>query len=344
MGAFNIDAGLELRRTPSGVWASDEAKGFTFSERIHYLKAFGGHAMSFSALQPKMRYFDLEGAGYIAYRKKWGTAVCLGDPVCASGELDRLLDAFLKKYPNPVFIQVSPAVAGQLRKKTGFYATCFGKETVIDLSDWTLSGKKKQVIRTAVNRAAKQGIVVTEGREDASCRALSQSWLETRRCKSREIIFLIRPMEMAYTEGMRRFFAYRGDELIGFIFFDPVYENNRVISYVPNVSRASETFPQGVFYLLMVKAMQQFKKEGIPFIHLGLSPLALYDAPMEGESTALRRMLKFTLRRLNFLYNFKGIDFTKSRFRGTEEPTFAVHNSRVPIKGFVTMFHLCNLI
>jgi len=317
---------------------------FTFSERIEFLKKFGRHSMAFSALQPQMRYFDLEGVGYIAYRKKWGDVVCLGDPVCAPQDRARLLDAFLAKYKSPVFIQVTPSFAELVNERTGFYATQFGKETFIDLKTWKPSGKKKQVIRTAINHAEKEGVVVKESYGDMSYRDLSDSWLKTRKCKGREIVFLIRPMEMDYKEGTRRFFAYQGDEMIGFIFFDPVYENGEVVGYVPNISRASEKFPQGIFYMLMVKAFDAFREEGVPFVFLGLSPLALDYPPKTHESKILRWMLEMTGKHANFLYNFKGIDFTKSRFRGDEEPTYVVHRNKMPAKAFISMFRICNVI
>ena len=317
---------------------------FTFSERVEYLKRFGCHSMSFSALQPNMRFFDLEGVGYIAFRKQWGSVVALGNPICSEQDREHLIRAFCKKYSSPVFIQVTQEVAQLINQITGFYTTQFGKETLIDLKTWTMSGKKKQVIRTAVNHAKKEGITVKESYGDLAYRDLSDSWLQTRKCKGREIVFLIRPMEMDYKEGTRRFFAYQNEKMIGFIFFDPVYESGRVVGYVPNISRASKQFPQGIFYMLMVQAMEKFKEEGVPYIFLGLSPLAL-DYPAKGkESKALRWMLEFTAKHLNFLYNFKGIDFTKSRFRGQEEPTFVVHQSIMPAKSFVCMFKICNVI
>jgi len=317
---------------------------FTFSERVEFLKKFGRHSMAFSALQPNMRYFDSEGVGYIAFRKQWGSVVALGNPICAEQDCERLIRAFCQKYKSPVFIQVTQDVAQIINQITGFYTTQFGKETLIDLNTWSMSGKKKQVIRTAVNHAKKEGVTVKESYGDLAYRNLSDSWLQTRKCKGREIVFLIRPMEMDYKEGTRRFFAYQGDEMIGFIFFDPIYENGHVVGYVPNISRASQKFPQGIFYMLMVQAMEKFKEEGVPYIFLGLSPLAL-DYPAKGkESKVLRWMLEFTAKHLNFLYNFKGIDFTKSRFRGAEEPTFAVHQSVMPAKDFVCMFKICNVI
>ncbi len=317
---------------------------FTFAERIDYLKNFGKHSMAFSALQPFMQYFDLEDVGYIAYRKQWGTVVCLGDPICAPQDREQLISAFLQKYKNPVFIQVTEPVAQLLHELTGFYATQFGKETLIDLQRWTTSGKKKQVIRTAVNHAQKENIVVKESYGDTGYRKLSENWLQTRKCKGREIIFLIRPMEMDYKEGTRRFFAYQNDEMIGFVFFDPIYENGNIVGYVPNISRASEKFPQGIFYTLMAHAFEVFKEEGVPYVYLGLSPLAM-DYPVKNhESSPLRWMQEMTLKYANFLYNFKGIDFTKSRFRGEEEPTYAVHKRAIPAKEFVCMFKICNVI
>ena len=327
--------------------SDEEAHGggiFTLTERIEFLKKHGKHSMAFSALQAKMRYFDLEGIGYIAYRKQWGSVVCLGDPVCAPADRAELIEAFMKKYKSPTFIQVTKDVADLIHEKTGHYATQFGKETLIDLNTWTMSGKKKQVIRTAVNHAKRDGVSVKESYGDLSYRDLSEDWLKTRKCKGREIIFLIRPMEMDYKEGTRKFFAYQNDEMIGFIFFDPVYENGHVVGYVPNISRASAKFPQGIFYSLMVEAMAKFKEEGIPSIYLGLSPLALDYPPRDCESKVLRWMLEFTAKHLNFLYNFKGIDFTKSRFRGEEEATYVLTKHAMPAKEFVSIFRMCNVI
>ncbi len=317
---------------------------FTLTERVAYLKQYGCHSMSYSALQPNMSYFDLDGIGYMSYRKQWGTVVVLGNPVCSIENRETLIAAFMANYTNPLFIQVSADVAHLIHEKTGYYATQFGKESLIDLKAWSLSGKKKQVIRTAVNHAKKENVTVKESYGDLSYRNLSDSWLKTRKCKSREIVFLIRPMEMEYKEGTRRFFAYQNDEMIGFIFFDPIYENGQVVGYVPNISRASEKFPQGIFYLLMTQAFEAFKEEGIPYVYLGLSPLSLNYPVQDCESKVLRWMLEFTSKHLNYFYNFKGIEFTKSRFRGLEEPTFAVHKRILPAKDFVSMFRICNVI
>ncbi len=47
---------------------------FCFEERMAYLRQYGSHCMSFSVLQPHMKFFDVPGKGFIAYRRLWGAS------------------------------------------------------------------------------------------------------------------------------------------------------------------------------------------------------------------------------------------------------------------------------
>ncbi len=318
--------------------------GFTQSERIAYLKRFGKHSQSFSTLQPDMQYFDMAEVGYVAYMRKWGMTFVLSDPVCDPANFDVLLSAFMKKFPSASFIQVSPDVARLLHEKHSLYATQFGSEMRIDLSKWSLSGKKKQVIRTAINQANAQNVEIRETFSDDHRREISEAWIKTRKCKSNEIRFLIRPMNMEYRENERRFYAYQDGKPVGFIYFDPIYKDNKIISYVPNISRANADFKQGLFYPIMAHAMQVFKEEGVPFLDLGLIPLYFTEKDEKGESSLLKWMEKKTFEHGNFLYNWKGLSFTKSRFRGEVETTYNCHSRVLPLLEFIAAFRLTRLI
>ncbi|MEC8824041.1 MAG: DUF2156 domain-containing protein, partial [Pseudomonadota bacterium] len=222
--------------------------------------------------------------------------------------------------------------------------TQFGSESRIDLRKWSLSGKKKQILRTALNQAEKNGITVKERFSDDHTREISEAWIRTRKCKSNEIRFLIRPMEMDYRENERHFYAYQDGKAVGFIYFDPIYRNNEIISYVPNISRANADFRQGIFYTLMAHAMDVFKAEGVPFLDLGLIPLSLDKATEHQESRLLKKMLHGIYEKGNFLYNFKGLEFTKSRFRGDGFKTYCCHKRAIPALEFLAMFKLTRLL
>ncbi|WP_020405935.1 DUF2156 domain-containing protein [Hahella ganghwensis] len=324
---------------------SDVRQGnFSFSERVNYLKEFGRHSQSFSTLQPGMDFFDLEGIGYVGFMRKWGNVFVLSDPVCAAENFDLILTEFHKKFPRASYIQVSKDVADILHKRFGLYGTQFGSESRIDLQKWSLTGKKKQVLRTAINQAEKHGITVKERFSDDHTREISEAWIKTRKCKSNEIRFLIRPMNMNYKENERHFYAYQDGKAVGFIYFDPVYDKNKIVSYVPNISRASADFKQGIFYTLMTHAMEVFKEEGVTYLDLGLVPLMLTRETEPQESRLLKKLLHMVYEKGNFLYNFKGLEFTKTRFRGEVFKTYCCHSKPLPMIEFLAMFKLTRLI
>ena len=317
---------------------------FSLDERVARLQAFGSNSLSFSIFQHGMEFFDARDLGFVAYKKQWGTRFVLSEPVCRESAKGELIDRFLTVHPNAVFVQISETTTRALHEQHGFYGAQLGIETDIELATWTIRGKKKQVLRTALNHARRQGITIREGHGDPQEDALTREWLRTRKANHSEIGFLIRPKELDCTEGVRRFYAYQGTRLIGFIFFDPVYENHRLIGYVPNISRFCRDFKQGIFYCLMVHAIQTFTAEGIRNLHLGLSPAVVDDTPKEFESAILKKLIRFTYAHGNGLYNFKGLHFTKSRFHGRVRNVYCAHRHRLPLKNFICMFKICNVI
>lgn len=318
--------------------------GFTQTDRVEYLKRFGSHSQSFSTLQPDMDYFDMPGVGYIGYMSKWGIKFVLSDPVCAPEHTPQILKAFYSIHPSANYIQVSPRVARILHEQLGLFATQFGSEIRINLKTWSLGGKKKQVIRTAINQAQSLGIEVRETLADDQRNQISQAWLKTRKCKSNEIRFLIRPMDMAYRENERRFYAYQDGKPVGFVYFDPIYKDNQIVSYVPNISRANAEFKQGLFYTIMAHAMEVFQAEGVPCLDLGLVPLYFTEADEPCESRVLKWAQKLVWEKGNFLYNFKGLAFTKSRFRGETFSIYNCHPKAFPALDFIAMFKINRLI
>jgi len=336
-----MDTMLALTR-PAAAQAELQAD---LARRIAWLKQYGSHPMSFSTMQPDMAYFELPGAGYIAYAQHWGMQFALADPVCAPQMREQLIDRFLERFPRALFVQVSKAVVEHLYGRHGYYGTQFGSESTVVLADWNLRGARKQIIRTAVNGAAGCGIEIREGGFDHDARRISEAWIRTRRCKNKEIRFLIRPMIVDYREGTRYFYAYdRGGEAVGFIFFDPVWRDGRLAGYVPNISRSSANFRQGLWYALMAHALAVFKEEGVPCVDLGLVPLQMDAAIEPQESRVLRLAMAAIRERMDFLYNFKGLEFAKSRFQGRVEKTYCCHRNAMPALAMTAMFRLTRII
>lgn len=337
------DTALALTRPAAA--ALDAAVHADLARRVAWLKEYGSHPMSFSTMQPDMAYFELPGVGYIAYAQYWGMQFALADPVCAPEQRALLLDRFLERFPRALFVQVGKAVVEHLHGRHGYYGTQFGSESKIELSGWSLRGARKQIIRTAVNGARAQGIEIREGGFDHDVKRISEAWIRTRRCKNNEIRFLIRPMIIDYREGTRYFYAHDPDgEAVGFIFFDPIYREGRLAGYVPNISRSSANFRQGLWYALMAHALAVFQEEGVSYVDLGLVPLQVDAALEPQESRVLRATMSVIRERMDFLYNFKGLEFAKSRFQGRIEKTYCCHRNALPALAMTAMFRLTRII
>ena len=295
-----------------------------------------------------MEYFFVEGLGYIAFVsfKHWFWArksrqIVLADPVCAPEKMLDLLTLFLKKYPNPVFVQSSRRFA-EILDNEGFQVNQFGIETELPTVNFDLSGKARAKLRQWRNKCQREGVLVTEcAINDCAntddIKALSNRWLAKK--GGGEYSFLVRPLRYQNEKGVRYFWAYQSSQkdsvmpenhpkgggvaecesantfteseaeqhgsqqkLIGLAVFDPIYKDNKVIGYYHNIDRIDDMAPHGTSATIVLHALEVFRKEGVDKISLGMSPLRL----QKGLGSELNFNL-FT--RKSFWYAFEKFNF-----------------------------------
>lgn len=320
----------------------------------NYIKPHSeGSCMHYSIIQPEMQYFQNE-YGLISFIKKYGYYLVLSDPIFKYSEKRfriKLIQEFLNKYNRVTFVQTSKEFAELLHIEFNYFSTQIGNERLINIQEWGISGKKKQVIRTSYNQAVKNNIKIIENPFEDDFVAISSKWLNTRHVNKREINFLIRTHPY-FEKDTRTFCAYHSDEsLMGYVIFDPIFENGNCVGYVPDISRSSPSFNQGIYYAIIVEAIKIFKVEGLRYLNLGLSPLILEDNSKLYESKRLRYVLKLIRRYGKNLYNYNGINYTKSRFvddakpnEGYTYPVFLSHKTPLPLFQITAVFRAANVI
>ena len=297
--------------------------------------------MAYTGIKTSLDYFFVEGLGYIAFKrfKHWFWArkervIVLADPVCSSENTLELLNQFLKKHPEPIFVQSSRFFAEVLDQE-GYQVNQFGIETDLNLADFDLSGKARAKLRQWRNKCKREGVnIVEKSIEEFSnlseIKALSKNWLDKK--GGSEYSFLVRPLEYQNEKDARFFWAYlpeddtekKGEKLIGFAVFDPIYKDKKIIGYYHNIDRISESAPNGTSVSIVLHASEVFKNEGIEKISLGMSPLCL----QRGLSSELnfkmstRKAFWYAFENLNSLYPFKGNASHKNKFNGSKVPVY----------------------
>ena len=305
--------------------------------------------MAYTSLEPAMEYFVIEDVGYLAYIsfKHWLWAwqerkIVLADPVCDRKDYEQFVAAFIKKHPNVTFVAISEIFAKKL-ESMGFQVNQFGVNTELPLQDFSLSGKKRAKLRQWKNKCEREGVTVMEQAINdcsniAEIQALSKDWLDKK--GGSEYSFLVRPLRFDNEDGVRYFWAYKENKLIAFAVFDPIYNERKVIGYYHNIDRMNENAPHGTSVFIILSAMEVFKKEGVEFVSLGMSPLSLQrgmvnELPNYNKFT--RQSFWYAFDKLNFLYPFKGNASHKNKFSGVKKPVYIASTKGTGLKEVFVM-------
>ncbi len=302
---------------------------------IPYLKKYGSHCMAYTSLEPSMKYFFMEGIGYIAYIdfKHWFWSrkerkMVLADPVCHPDNYRKMLDAFTCKFSDVFFVQASRAFA-EVLDEAGYQTNIFGIETEISIPDFTLSGKRRTKLRQWRNKCHREGVVVAEKsisdmstKDKEAIKQISENWLKNK--GGNEYSFLVRPLRLSNEEDVRYFWAYQNNQLIAFATFDPIYKDEKVVAYYHNIDRIAENVPHGTSASIILSALEIFKAEGVEVLNLGMSPLFLQRGLSQelNYNKFTRKSFWYAFEKLNFIYPFQGNAFHKKKFAGQVNPVY----------------------
>lgn len=295
-----------------------------------YLTKYGGDFMAYSTLQPGLKYFVMDGVGYVPfvpYKNRLfapeGIAFGISDPIAAKNNYEKLISCFIEKMGPSIFLMVTKDIALVL-KKLGHRINQFGGAPEIDIQNFNLKGKDKDHLRRWRNKAIRENVEVKEANiremDIDAVKKVCESWLKLK--GGREYVLMMRAFIYEYERDVRHFWAFQNGRLVGVAGFDPMYEDNKVIGYYKNFARFTEDAPGGTIVLATLHAFEKFKQEGIKRVCLGLSPFSNLDENELNDSKFMFAASKFMYKYCNFIYPFKGNSFHKKRYGGTKKPFY----------------------
>ena len=305
-----------------------------------FLREFGHQALSYATLQDGMEYFIDDDLGYIAFTTvthpvfaRKPKRIVLSDPLCSRDKMRELTCRFLADNPSAAFGVISEPYAEVLREM-GFKINCIGPEPEIPIQTYNTKGNWKDLdmIKRARNEARREGVVIREERlEDvdaAKLEAVSCRWRGTKILNDREIwIYARRPLWQSEPD-VRKFIAYdKLGDIIGFVFYDPIYRNSEVVGYSANISRCDESRYGRLATAIHMEAVELFRGEGKETLNLCLAPFVRLHLGKYNDDRMTRLFFELSEKYGNQIYNFKGLAFHKSKYRVTEKPLYFASKS-----------------
>jgi phosphatidylglycerol lysyltransferase len=320
--------------------------------RFSLLRRHGTFPLAYSAAtQPNLQYFG-DHRGYIAYKMVGRTALVLSDPVAPANHCRTLISDFVAEHPDVCFCQISPQVA-EILVELGFLANEMGVETRLDLEGYSLAGNKKQNLRNAANRISRLGYTIREcsmaSLDRAEVKAVSDSWKQTRTLRNREVVFLNRPIVLDDEPDVRKFFVFdRDNKLIGFAFFDPIYESDQVVGYITSIKRHRPDADLKVAQAIYRFAIETFQREGRKWLFLGISPMAgVRDTRFRSRNWLVKKAFLRVYENgffNRFIYPLQGHALHKRQYGGVEEQTYFAFNRKPGIPRLFKLLRACNVI
>lgn len=321
----------------------DEAKNFPWEEKWNllspHLRRHGAEALAYATLQQGMEYFVHE-LGYLAYTTvthpvfSWKPRrIILSDPICAPGDMQTLITDFLKENPRAVFAVISEHCATVLRG-LGFKVNTVGYEPELAIQTYNTAGNWKDLdmIKRARNETKREGITIREvdistvPREELD--ALSNKWIGGKKVNDREIWIYARRPVYGPEQDVRKFVAFNKDgTAIGYAFYDPMYRDGKIFGYSANTVRCDEQRYGRLATAVHMTAMDVFKPEGIEVFNLLMCPFTNLADGKYNDDLGTKLFFQVSERYGNEIYNFKGLAFHKSKYRGTERSVYFASNS-----------------
>jgi lysylphosphatidylglycerol synthetase-like protein (DUF2156 family) len=338
--AFRSPGRRRLART--GLDGTDD-----HDRAVALLRRDGGTTLSWMTTWPANRWFfpadperPGEALGYQAFQVHGGMAVSLGDPVAAdpvarSEVLDRFVDFGAVNGLPVCLFSVTDEVHAWAEHR-GWASLRVAEEAVIDLPDLAFKGKAWQDVRTALNRATKEGVTFRMGTLAdmprgvlVQVRAISETWVSDKDLP--EMGFTLGGVDEALDPAVRVGLAVDGDGTVhGVTSWLPVYDPGGAIAgWTLDVMRRLPDGFRPVTEFMIASACLAFKDEGARFVSLSGAPLA--HSEERGDPSAVERLLDSIGKALEPVYGFQSLESFKAKFQPRHQDLWMVFHDEAQL-------------
>lgn len=202
----------------------------------------------------------------------------------------------------------------------GFVVNKFGEEPILDLEQTTWTGKPFEWVRRQSNFCTRAGIEVIEINDRDEQQNIADTLVEimsedlSDRTFDKPLRLLEGEFKPHHLQRRRLFIARAADGNVeAFLACSPI---NSGRSWAFETYRKRKDATRGVTAHLFRSAIDQLKEEGVEQVSLSLIPGRNVDqAKVGGGDWRVRKALSVWFHRLDFIFNAKGQDHFKSRFR-----------------------------
>ncbi len=294
----------------------------------------GGYLGQWATWKGNSYWFSDDGRASVAYRVLAGVAITttepIGDPAAARAAIGGFARFCDDHGWTPVFYAIHHGFVPTV-KAMGWHTMLVGEETVLRPADWSLAGKKRQDIRSSINRAERLGVTAVW----TSYVDLSEAWRREIEAISNQWVARKRLPEMGFTLGsidelrspeVGLLLAVDADNrIIGVTSWMPSYRDGVIVGWTLDFMRRAAESMNGTMEFLIAMAAERFRGEGAEFLSLSTAPLATADADAGTSVTLTGRILARVGATMEPVYGFRSLFDFKRKFDPELHPIYLAY-------------------
>ncbi len=297
------------------------------------LRRHGGGSLGWMRTWPAFSTWTTRDAqSAISYCVVGPVAIAIGDPVGPDDQRATAIAEFRQfcRYAGwtPCWFA---ATAAFLAAADDWQAVQIGEDTVIDLTTLQFVGKPWQDVRTARNRAAREGITMLTGRLAdfpqelrEQIERISQEWVSGKALP--EMGFTLGTVTHALDPEMLTHVAVdRGGAVQGITTWLPVHQDCEVVGWTLDLMRRRPNGFRPVMEYLIAESAMLFKEKGYRTVSLSVAPLAR-RSQITARRGVLDRGLDVMSRLLEPTYGFQSLLAFKAKFQPIFTPVYLVYS------------------
>ncbi|GKU82847.1 bifunctional lysylphosphatidylglycerol flippase/synthetase MprF [Niallia sp. NCCP-28] len=295
-------------------------------EILEHLHTYQGTTLSHLIfLHDKYVFWNSDKNVLFSYQTYADKLVVLGDPI---GEEAYFLKAIEELYEKadiygytPVFYETSKRMLPFLHGN-GYDFFKLGEEGYVDLSQFSLSGKKMKNQRALKNKFEREGYVVEISERNHSKNLLknlkhvSDEWLQGRMEKGFSLGFFdesyLQTTTISYVKDPNQ-------QIIAFLTLSSAFmEENDIYSI--DLMRSLPNAQAGVMDFLFLNSFECLKQQGIKICNVGMAPLS--NLSVSKFSFLSEKIADQIFHHGHAFYHFQGLRNFKNKFCDTWEPRY----------------------
>ncbi|WP_062517528.1 bifunctional lysylphosphatidylglycerol flippase/synthetase MprF [Demequina gelatinilytica] len=272
-----------------------------------------------------------DGRGGVGFKQVGSTVIVLSDPVGDAGVAAthaELADYCRSRGWRLAYFAVSEDARTTL-EGAGWKGIQVAEDTVVHLPELAFTGKAWQDVRSAINRAKREGVTMRtvrfadapRGMKD-QLEAISAQWAGDKSLP--EMGFTLGDLHEADDPNVEMHVAVDADGTVhGMTSWLPVYRDGDVVGWTIDIMkrRLDDGVMSGVMEFLIAQSAVEFKEAGYEFISLSAAPLS-YSGEVEGT---IERLLDVLADKMEPYYGFTSLERFKAKFKPEHRPLFLMY-------------------